>query len=470
MDGATPPAIVAARRLAARIRVALAALGTVLLGVEPTLHPRPLAAAIGLAILAVTGLVHGSGVGERWLRLEEALACSAGVLIVTLGGGSISALTLIWLGSAAVGVVARGGGVGTAGRVLVVGVLLSPMLRVGVTVDSVSLLATGCGLLLAVGRMSMQTAELLPDPLTNTLANAAFDAQFERLAAHADPHRTVGVVVIDLDDKGQTTAYIGPRLTGLAAEGAGGALERLCLGEGIDIALQPIVDLVRGTPHAYEALARFDQGGGFKRSDRERNLVREADGPLAWFTLADRFGCRRDLERTCARAALTRLGDVPDGAGLTVNLSPDMLDDELLLELVERTDGAERLVLEITERQAVAAEAQVAAALARWRACGVTFAVDDVGAGHAGLGQLALVRPEYLKLDRTVVQGMRESPDRATFVRSLTEYVQSSHTRVVAEGIETDADLTAVRDAGIELVQGFLLGRPTMTLDVRVPV
>ena len=110
------------------------------------------------------------------------------------------------------------------------------------------------------------------------------------------------------------------------------------------------------------------------------------------------------------------------------------------------------------------------AAIARWRACGVAFAVDDVGAGHAGLGQLALVRPEFLKLDRTVVQGMHDNPDRATFVRSLTEYVRSSCTRVVAEGSETDADLEAIRAAGIELAQGFLLGRPTLTLDAQVPV
>ncbi len=558
MAGPTTPAIASARCLAARIRVGLAAVGTILLGVEPALHPRPLAAAIGLAVLAVTGLVHGSEAGERWSRVEESLACSAGVLIVTLGSGAITALTLIWLASAAVGVVARGGQVGTAGRVLVVSVLLSPMLRFGVSVDSVSLLATGCGLLLAVGRMSGETAELLRDPLTGTLSRAAFDAQFERLAAHADPHRALGVVLIDLDDFGavnkrrghrvgdmvlvaaaqavkntlrdydllgrvggdefailvigerpalvadrvlaalaaagidasagvassprdgtdartlltaadialrlskrqgkrQTTSYIGPRLTGLAHEGAGDALDRLCAGEGVDIALQPIVNLNGGTAHAYEALARFD--------------VREAvDGPLAWFTLADRFGRRRDLERACARAAIARLKDLPAAAELTVNLSPDMLDDELLLELVELTEDSDRLVLEVTERQAVHAEVQVTAAIARWRQHGVDFAVDDVGAGHAGLGQLALVRPEYLKLDRTIVQGLHETPDRATFVRSLTEYVQSSHTRVIAEGIETEADLEAVRAAGIELGQGYLFGRPTIKLDHPVAV
>ena len=112
-------------------------------------------------------------------------------------------------------------------------------------------------------------------------------------------------------------------------------------------------------------------------------------------------------------------------------------------------------MLEVTERQAVHAEAQVVAAIARLRATGVTFAVDDVGAGHAGLGQLALVRPEYLKLDRSIVRGLQDAPDRVTFVRSLAQFMEGSHTRVIAEGLETDADLAAVRDVGVGLAQGF---------------
>ena len=552
------PAVASARRLAARIRVALAAVGTVLLGVDPALHPRPLAAALGLAILAVTGLVHGADVRERWLRVEEAVACSAGVLIVTLGGDHVTALTLIWLVSAAVGVLARGGRVGWAGRVLVISVLASPVLRYGVTPDGVALLASGCGLLAAVGRISDETHDLLRDPLTRVLSRTAFDAQLERLVAHTDPHRPLGVVVVDLDDfgtvnkrrghragdavlvaaaaamrtslrdydllgrvggdefavlvigeradlvadrmleallsagvdasagvacapsdggdartllaaadvalqlakrrgKGQAATYVGPRLTGLEDDGADDALDRLCAGEDVAVVLQPIIDLDTGDVRAYEALARFD--------------VRESDeGPLAWFTLADRLGRRRDLERTCARLVLAQLAGLPDDCVLTLNLSPDMLDDEPLLAMVEAAPSADRLVIEVTEQQAVHAEASVSTALDRLRACGVTFAVDDVGAGHAGLGQLALVRPEYLKLDRSVIRGMHDAPDRTAYVRSLTAYVQSSHTRVIAEGIETEADLAAVRAVGIGLAQGFLLGRPVRPGTERVPV
>lgn len=528
--------------------MALAAIGTILLGVEPALHPRPWAAAAGLAVLAITGLVQSAQHGGRWRRVEELLAISAGVLIVTLGDGQVTALTLIWLAGAAVGVVARGGRVGTLAGVLVVAVLASPLVRFGVTVGNVGLLASGCGLLLAVGRMSSETVELLRDPLTGVLSPAAFDAQFERLAADADPDRPLGIVMIDIDDlgsvnrqrgrrvgddlivgaaqalsgtlrdydlvgrvgntefavlvlgehpqlvadrllsalaqagidasagvalsprdgtdaralvtaadialrlsrrqgAGQATSYVGPHLTALDTPGAREALDRLCTGEGIVVALQPIVDLATAAPVAYEALARFD--------------VREAvDRPLAWLELADGSGRGRHLERACVRAALARLQDVPAPAALAINLSPAFLDDEVILQLIEATDGADRLVLELTERQILPAQARVAAAIARLRTAGVAFAVDDVGTGHAGLGQMALIRPEYVKLDRCVVQGLHREPGRATFVRSLAEYVQAGEARVVAQGLETEADLDALRAAGVELAQGFLLGRP----------
>ena len=535
--------------MAARLRIGLAATGTVLLGVEPALHPRPLLAAIGLAILAVTGLVHSLDISQRMLAWEEAVACSAGVLIVTLGTGTVNALTVIWLVSAAVGVIARGGRVGPAGQVLVVAVLASPAIRMGVNVDTVSVLASGCALLLAVGRITLQTNDLLRDPLTGALSHAAFDAQFARLAAHGDPHRPLGVVLIDLDDfsainrqrgnrsgdavlissaetidaasgghglvgrtggdtfaalilgespdavasrilsalgqrgmaasagtsssprdgtearsllaaaevglrlskragKGRSTGYRGPQLTlGAAPDRAASALDRLCRGDDITIALQPIVDLESRAPAMCEALARFD--------------VRETgEGPMTWFTLADRFGRRRELETTCVRLALEKLDDLAPDCRLTVNVSSDLLGDERLMELLETASQPDRIVVEVTERQAVRAETGFEVAVDRLRERGVAFAVDDVGVGHAGLAQIALVRPEFLKLDRSVVRALPTTPDRMVFARALNRFVAGSGTVVVAEGIETEVELGAVRAAGIELGQGFLLGKP----------
>ena len=96
-----------------------------------------------------------------------------------------------------------------------VAVLASPVLRFGFTVDTVSLFASGCGLLLAVGRISDETTQMLRDPLTGSLSRAAFDAQFERLVAHAvhsDPHRPMGIILLDLDDLGRVNKRRGHRV------------------------------------------------------------------------------------------------------------------------------------------------------------------------------------------------------------------------------------------------------------------
>lgn len=528
-----PPAVLAARTLAARIRVSLAGVGAVLLLTVPDLHPSPLAAAAGLAILAVTGLLHGSRLPERWAAAEESLATSAGVLIITAGDGHIGVLALLWLVSAAVGVIARGGRIGPAGRVLVVAVLASPLARFGFTADTVGLLATGLGLLLAVGRISVETSELLRDPLTGALSRAAFEAAAERLPGF-------GVVLLDLDDFGKvnkehghaagdqlliaaattmqaslrqedvlgrmggdefavlvpggdaaaiawrlvtnlSTAGVGasagvaaggPGLAGLMdgadvalrtskrtgkgkvsvydgpAAGAEAALERLCSGEAVGIHLQPIVDLQTGAVHAYEALARFG--------------VREGgEQPLPWFALADRLGRREALERACLRAALEHLPGLPEGASLCVNLSPDLLADPEVLATIEAADATDRLVIEVSEVQTVVTDPDVLGGVIRLRANHVRFAVNDVGVGHSGLGQVAAARPEYLKLDRSIVRGIADDADRTRFMRSFAAFVRDTGCQVIAEGIESPEDLEAVRSSGIEFAQGFLLGRPS---------
>ncbi len=520
--------------MAARIRVALSGVGALMLLTTPSLHPEPIAAAIGLAILAVTALLHGSALPERWLQLEEALATSAGVLIVTAGDGRVTSLTLLWLVSAAVGVVARGGRVGPAGRVLVMAVLASPLARFGATADTLGLLAAGTGLLLAVGRISVETSELLRDALTGVLSRAAFQAQITRQPSAA-------IVLLDLDDfgrvnkehghgagdallvkaagvmrdtirekdvlgrmggdefavlvpsgdggslaermvaaiaaaglgasagvaagadlaaadvalrtskregKGRVTIYDGPQAH------AGAALARLCAGEDIDIEFQPIVDLNTGAVHAYEALARFEHG----------------ERPLPWFSLADRLGQRPQLERACLGAALARISEVPSGCSLTVNLSSDLIADDAVLAMIEGEAASDRLVIEVSERQTVATDVNVLAAVIRLRASRVRFAVSDVGVGHEGLGQLAAARPEYLKLNRSIVRGIADDADRTRFMRSFSAFVRDTGCQVIAEGIESDEDLAAVRSSGIEYAQGFLLGRPSGAMPARAPV
>ncbi len=246
------------------------------------------------------------------------------------------------------------------------------------------------------------------------------------------------------EGKGRVTIYDGP------SAHADAELERLCGGEDIDIELQPIIDLTTGAVHAYEALARFAHG----------------ERPAPWFSLADRLGRRPALERACLRAALARLADLPAGCSLTVNLSADLIPDPEVLAMIEAESASDRLVIEVSERQTVSADLDVLAAIIRLRARRVRFAVNNVGVGHAGLGQLAAARPEYLKLDRSIVRGIADDADRTRFMRSFSSFVRDTGCQVIAEGIESDEDLAAARSSGIEFAQGFLLGRPAADVPV----
>ena len=156
-----------------------------LLLADPDVHMHTYAAAIGLGVIGLTGVVERLVVHERWLKLEEALSCIAAVFIVGVGGGQVTAITLLWLVAAAVGVLARGGRVGGAGRVLVLGALFSPLFLHGtMSAENLGLAVGSIALLLATGRISRETGELLRqarydadhDALTGLLARDAFRA------------------------------------------------------------------------------------------------------------------------------------------------------------------------------------------------------------------------------------------------------------------------------------------------------
>lgn len=196
------PAVAAARDYASQVRLALACFGIFLLVLDPSTHPVPGAAAAGLAIVLATGLLHRRRVPATWLRFEEPFALLAGALVVALGPPGIAPLTLIWLISAALGVLGRGGRASAAGRVIVVAVLAAPLVRHGVSAETATILFAGCGLLLSVGTVSNETHELLRDPLTGALSRAALLAEAERMVARARPDEPVALVLIDLDDFG----------------------------------------------------------------------------------------------------------------------------------------------------------------------------------------------------------------------------------------------------------------------------
>ncbi|MGZ6793850.1 MAG: EAL domain-containing protein, partial [Mycobacteriales bacterium] len=142
-----------------------------------------------------------------------------------------------------------------------------------------------------------------------------------------------------------------------------------------------------------------------------------------------------------------------------LNGSPLLWRTEEALALLAAAP-ADRTVVEITERLAIESYPDLLAALAPHRGRGVRLAVDDVGAGHAGLQHLLALKPDLLKLDATLVRGCDTDTDKQALIAALVAYGRGTGTTLVAEGIETADELATVDDLGVHLGQGHLLGMP----------
>lgn len=222
-------------------------------------------------------------------------------------------------------------------------------------------------------------------------------------------------------------------------------LERVCRNARISAAFQPIVDLAHGVVHGYEALSRFGEPG---------------PAPQAWFAAAALHGFASRLEATALSVALAARARLPSGCLLFINLSPDALVSAEVASALAQPESLCGLVIEITEQTPVEDYAALGAVLDRLRTRGAMTAVDDTGAGYASLSHVLALRPEFVKLDRSLVAGIDRDPALAAAVRAISAFAGELGAQVVAEGVEHEAELEALLDLGLSLVQGFLLGRP----------
>ncbi len=251
-------------------------------------------------------------------------------------------------------------------------------------------------------------------------------------------------------------------------------LHELLAGEGPAVAFQPIWELgdLSNRLLGYEALARPDTGDRLSPGDA--------------FEIAERIGRGHELDALCRRATLARAHELPADALLFLNVSPQSLgQDELAGDRLARTVRAaglkpERVVLEITERSSAARLDRVISELTRLRALGFKLALDDVGAGNAGLEMLRNLPVDYVKIDRAVIVDSASSGGAARGVLlAVISFAAELGAYVIAEGIETEAMLEHVRHpsrrssktprrTGVQGVQGYLLGRPS-TAPLTVP-
>jgi EAL domain-containing protein (putative c-di-GMP-specific phosphodiesterase class I) len=217
-------------------------------------------------------------------------------------------------------------------------------------------------------------------------------------------------------------------------------------GLAIDTHLQPIVDLRLGEAAGYEALARFWDG----------------TPPDEVFARARTAGVGAELEAAAVRSALSRRGDLPSGTFLSINLSPDMVETPPVRAALEEFGGLDGIVLELTEQVPIDALVDLESSLDRLRERGALIAVDDVGAGYAGLQHLVRLRPELIKLDRDLIRGLDVDPTRVALVDALGAFARRIGSRLIAEGVETPAQLDVLRTIDVPYAQGYLWGRPAL--------
>jgi EAL domain-containing protein (putative c-di-GMP-specific phosphodiesterase class I) len=219
------------------------------------------------------------------------------------------------------------------------------------------------------------------------------------------------------------------------------------LRDEVAVDLQPIVDVATGTLLAVEALGRFDH---------------EPYAPIgAVLSAAHRAGYGVALEAACMRAALARRDDLPAGVQLAINISPDSLQHPMIID--SWPDDLAGVIVEVTEHQASRPAAMVEQIM-RLRRRGAALAVDDVGTGYAGLIRLASIRPEYVKVDRSVATGVRESRARSAVLEALVTLSHRMGASVIAEGLEDLAEIGTLGEFDVDFVQGFAVGRPRRTL------
>ncbi len=218
------------------------------------------------------------------------------------------------------------------------------------------------------------------------------------------------------------------------------------------LAFQPI--LKEGEPRVfgYEALMR----------SREKKLGTPGD----ILSAAESLGKLDVLGRRVRSLAAEALTTAPPDAHLFVNLhSRDLLDHALFDSATPLTTLASRVVLEITERANVEDVDDVSARLSILRFHGFRIAVDDLGAGYAGLTSFATVEPEFVKLDMSLVRNLHASPVRRRLVASMVDACRDLGSHVVAEGVESPEELVALRALGCDLFQGYLFGRPAPSFE-----
>jgi EAL domain-containing protein (putative c-di-GMP-specific phosphodiesterase class I)/GGDEF domain-containing protein len=230
-------------------------------------------------------------------------------------------------------------------------------------------------------------------------------------------------------------------------------LQDIILRERVVTAYQAIMELKDRTVLGFEALSRGARGTGLESA-------------YALFGAAGAHGLLVELDRLCRRRALLSSGRIPSNAKIFVNTLPATIRDpqfrgKALIDFLDRAQvSPDRIVIEITEKLVIDNYNLFREAMAYFTDLGMSFAVDDVGAGYSGLESIARLKPHYLKIDISLVRDVHVSVVNREMVKAIIAMGHGIGAAVIAEGIHTEDEALALQTMGIDWGQGYLLARP----------
>ncbi len=230
-------------------------------------------------------------------------------------------------------------------------------------------------------------------------------------------------------------------------------LQELIVRERVVTAFQPILLLKDHTVLGFEALSRGARGTALETADE-------------LFGSAERFGYMVELDRLCRIRALLSAGRIPSNARLFVNTLPATIRDPFfrgrpLIDFLDKAQvSPDRIVLEITEKLVIENYALFRQAMQYFVDLGMSFAVDDVGAGYSGLELIARLNPHFLKIDMSLVREVHTSVINQAMVKAIVTISRAIGATVIAEGIQTQEEAQALESRGVDFGPGFFLARP----------
>lgn len=230
-------------------------------------------------------------------------------------------------------------------------------------------------------------------------------------------------------------------------------LDKIFTHGDLNTLFQPILSLSEQRIYGYEALSRGPS-------------TSPLHAPLPLFSAARQCGRLGELERLCRKTACERFCALNLDSLLFLNVCPELLLEPdhqpgHTVEILARLGlPPERVVIELTEQMPIADVGLLQTALQHYRAMGFSIALDDLGAGYSSLRMWSELRPDYVKIDRHFIDGIDRDPVKREFVDSILSMARASRAKVIAEGIERSEELATLMEMGVDLLQGYLLGRP----------